>query len=323
MKTPAAGEVNGGRARLQLVCVKVVRGTVDAMARRDDETTVVRGPPPPDGPPPDGPPPWWRENWWLPLLALLLIVGLLIAFFAWRESDDGDGDRVVAPDVVGLQEAQARERVTAAGLEPSVERVASEDPEGEVIAQEPGAGTQLEEGEEVLLSVSAGGGETTTVTETETTTETETETETETTTETVEEEPQTASVPDVVGAQHADAGVSVEETGLVPDSYPVDSQEDRGTVVAQNPDPGTELAAGEHVRLNVALGPDDPPSAEVPDVTGAGEREARDRLRVAGFTVRTLDRDAPEQDNVGEVILQRPGPGSHPALTQVTIYVGR
>ena len=264
-----------------------------------------------------GPPPWWRENWWAPLLLLLLFVGLLIAFIVFRGDDaESAGDRVSVPDVVGLEEAEARERIEGAGLDAAVDEVASADAAGDVVAQEPGAGAQLERGEEVLLTVSAGSAETDTTTETEPTTVTDTVTETETT------EPEIVAVPGV-GSDHADAGATVEERGLVPDTYPVDSQEPRGTVVAQNPPEGTDARRGSNVRLNVSLGEGERPGAEVPDVTGLAAGEARQRLRDAGFTVRTLDRDAPEPDNVGEVILQRPEPRTAPVLTQVTIYVGR
>ena len=77
------------------------------------------------------------------------------------------------------------------------------------------------------------------------------------------------------------------------------------------------------MRLNVSLGPDEREAARIPDVTGAEEREARRRLREAGFTVRTLDRPAPEPRHRGVVILQQPAPADAPVLTQVTIFVGR
>ena len=267
--------------------------------------------------------PWLRENWWWPLLALLLFVALLIGFFVWRDMEDEEatGDRVTVPEVVGLDEAAARERIRDEGLEPEVARVTSADPDGRVIAQEPGAGVRLERGQQVRLTVSAGGGVTDTVTETETETVIETATETETQTETTPPEP--AAVPDVVGLPQVDAGAAVENEGLIADSYPVESTDEAGIVVAQNPDAGTELDEGSRVRMNVSIGPDERGTAEVPDVTGLEEAQARDRARRAGFTVRTIDRAAPAPENVGEVILQRPEPTTAPQLSQITIYVGR
>jgi beta-lactam-binding protein with PASTA domain len=156
-------------------------------------------------------------------------------------------------------------------------------------------------------------------TQTETVVQTVTEAETVTA-----EEPGTAVVPDVVGRDHAEAGADIEARGLVADSYPVPTDTERGTVVAQSPEPATDLPEGETVRLNVALGTDEREPLAVPDVTGALAPDARAIARREGFTVRTLYRDAPSPEEVGEVVLQEPDAGTTaPVLSQITIYVGR
>lgn len=124
-------------------------------------------------------------------------------------------------------------------------------------------------------------------------------------------------IPDVVGRDHVEAGEAVEAAGYRADTYPVDAAEARGTVVAQRQSDRT-------VRLNVSLGKGPRESLEVPDVTGPGESDARDAARRAGFTVRTVDRDAPTAEELGEVLTQEPAAGSVvPELTQITIFVGR
>jgi beta-lactam-binding protein with PASTA domain len=141
---------------------------------------------------------------------------------------------------------------------------------------------------------------------------------------TVEEPPEPVAVPDVVGQAYVEAGSTIEGAGLVADSYPVASTETRGTVVAQRPDPGTQLDEGETVRSNVALGGGERPTREIPDVTGPQASDARATLRTAGFTVRTQYRAPPSPEEEGEVMTQTPAPGtSAPDLTQVTIFVGR
>ena len=278
------------------------------------------------------PPPWWREHWWVPLLVLLLLVGALLAFAFLRGSDDDD-DRVAVPDVVGLQEPEAREQIVAAGLEAQVDRVERDAAEGEVVAQEPGSGTELDEGDVVLLLVSQGATETQTETETvvetetETATETETETETETDsdteTETVEEEPETTQMPEAAGADFRDAARAILDAGLLPTSYPVESDEPQGTVVAQEPDPGSELDEGSVVRINVSLGPGDRADATVPDLTGPEIEDALEDCHDGGFTCRVIERAAPDEESRGESLDQRPGAGtSAPALTQITLFLG-
>ena len=274
------------------------------------------------------PPPWWREHWWVPLLVLLLLVGALLAFAFLRGADD-DEDRVAVPDVVGLQEPEAREQIVAAGLEAQVDRVERDAAEGEVVAQEPGSGTELEEGDVVLLLVSQGGTETQTETETvvetetETETETEMETETDTETETVEEEPDTTQMPDAAGADFRDAARAILDADLLPTSYPVESDEAQGTVVVQDPDPGSELDEGSIVRINVSLGPGDRAEATVPDLTGPEIEDALEQCHEAGFTCRVLERAAPDEESRGESLDQRPAAGTRaPALTQITLFLG-
>jgi beta-lactam-binding protein with PASTA domain len=148
--------------------------------------------------------------------------------------------------------------------------------------------------------------------------------ETETVMTTTEAEPEQVSVPDAIGTDHVDAGAEIDAAGLVADTYPVQSGDPRGTVVAQNPDPNTQLTEGDHVRLNVSTGPATRPTGEIPDVTGPDEDEARARCREANFTCRTVDRSAPSPEEVGEVIDQAPAAGtSAEVLTQITLFAGR
>ena len=147
---------------------------------------------------------------------------------------------------------------------------------------------------------------------------------TETTTTTAEPPPQPVTMPDVAGQNYVAAGSTLEGLGLAADSYPVASQETRGTVVGQRPDSGTTAKEGDIVRNNVALGSGARSTKEVPDVTGPQASDARDAVRRAGFTVRTMFRDAPSDEEVGEVLTQQPAAGSsQPELTQVILFVGR
>jgi eukaryotic-like serine/threonine-protein kinase len=159
------------------------------------------------------------------------------------------------------------------------------------------------------------------VTVTETTGTETTSTETGTTTE---EPPAPVTVPGVVGENYVAAGSTLEGMGLAADSYPVASQETRGTVVAQRPDPGATAKEGDIVRNNVALGTGARKTKQVPDVTGPQASDARDAVRRAGLTVRTIFSNAPTSEEVGEILTQQPAAGtSVPELTQVALYVGR
>jgi eukaryotic-like serine/threonine-protein kinase len=131
-------------------------------------------------------------------------------------------------------------------------------------------------------------------------------------------------VPTVLNIGFVDAARFVEERGLIADSAAVPSDALRGAVIEQIPPGGTRLARGRAVVLKVSLGAGERRPAEVPRVTGAGERSARNRLHRAGFTVHTVGRKAPKRENLGDVLLQRPAAGSFaPVLNRITIYVGR
>ena len=147
----------------------------------------------------------------------------------------------------------------------------------------------------------------------------------ETTTETVAvvAPPATVVVPELVGFDHADAGREAEDAGLVANTYPVDSDAPAGQVVAQDPAAGTELDASERLRLDVSIGADPLVAVVVPDVVETEGAQAREILRRAGFTVLSVDEDAPSPDAAGRVLRQEPAAGTEAAaLTQVTIYTG-
>jgi serine/threonine-protein kinase len=281
---------------------------------RQDETAVRRQPPPPPEPPP-----WWRENWWIWLVALAVVVlgGLLIAVAV--QSDDettttATAEELVAvPRVVGLSEERAVGRLEGAAFEVEVEREPAEAPAGQVFAQDPEPGSRVETGSTVTIRVAEPRPAPETVTVTEPTP-----------TETEPEEPAAVQVLDVVGQDHFIAGAEVEQFGLVADTYPVESAEPQGTVVAQSPAPGSELREGETVRLNVSLGAEPRPDVTVPDLTGPAASDARSACREAGLTCRTIYRKAPTAEELGEVLDQRPAAGTVvPLLTQVTLFIGR
>jgi len=278
------------------------------------------------------------------LLALLLggvLVGVL-AFGDDEQAAPATQTRAVAtvPSVVGLTRWRAGAVLARAGLESAVERRRSGRPAGRVLDQKPGAGSRVERGVAILLIVSSGRPPPATTATTETkpaetaTTETAT-TETKpaststlperpTDTVIVAPEPALSEVPGVLDVGFVDAARFVESRGYVADTYVVSSPRPRGIVLRQLPAPGAKLARGRTVRLYVALGAGERGEVKLGDFTGLPERQARDLLSQAGFTVRTIDRVAPSRKRIGMVLFQRPAAGrALPVLTQVALYVGR
>jgi serine/threonine-protein kinase len=266
----------------------------------DERTRVMRRGPPP-------PPPWYREHWWIWLIVLLLIVGGIIAFFALRGSGGDDQQTtqqpVTVPDVVGLEERAARDQLEAAGFQVEVVREASDRPSGVVADQDPGGGSRLAPGARVRITVSTGPAQTVTQTQTQT----------------VTTEPETVAMPDVVGAEYPDAVEQLVDARLFPNSFPVESTEERGNVVDQRPDAGAKVPPGSPVRIDVSLGPGEREDREVPDLTGENVADALGACADAGFTCQTTAGAQQHRHVVGQ---QPAAGGTAPELTQITLVTG-
>ena len=146
------------------------------------------------------------------------------------EADEGSTVRLsvstgpstqAVPNAVGLTETAARDRMAQAGFEVRVIEVFSEEPEGNVVAQNPPAGRDVSEGETIRLNVSKGTGR--------------------------------VAVPSLVGRSVDSAEAELEQLGLRANVFEVPSVEPEGTVVAQNPTSG-DVRVGSAVRLNISTG---------------------------------------------------------------------
>jgi serine/threonine-protein kinase len=131
--------------------------------------------------------------------------------------------QVAVPDVRGLSQADARQRLIDAGLQPGDVQEA-DDPEveqGAVIGTDPAAGSQVAPGTTVAIIVSSGAVE----------------------------------VPGVEGQQVNDAIAAIQAAGLRVEQIGQASDEPPGTVIDQDPAPGDTVPAGSTVRIIVAQPP--------------------------------------------------------------------
>ena len=215
-------------------------------------------------PPPPRPPLIWP---WLLLLILLLLAGLGAWWFLSREDD-----KRTVPELVGLQERVAVQRVEAEDLQAEVDRRANERPSGVVFAQTPGGGAQVDEGEVIELEVSTG--------------------------------PARVVVPQVVNEPQEQAEAELRDAGFEVLVRRVFHEDEPGTVVAQDPEGGERAERDSTVRINVSAGTG---RVTVPDIVGVTREVAEQRLRRAGLTARVFEVPAP--DPPGTVVAQNPVPG--------------
>jgi beta-lactam-binding protein with PASTA domain len=261
------------------------------------------GPSPPAGPPPRA---LADDVWpWLALLGILAVAALLVWLFVFRGHHH---KHQVVPGVVGLQQQAAIAKLTGDGYSVKAIVGPSKGPRGVVSAQAPGGGSQLPKGATVTLQVSNGHRATLPATTTTATT---------TTRATTTPAAPTAAVPAVTGQDMASGAGQVEAAGFVAETDPVQGGGTPGSITQENPSTGTQAPTGGTVTLSVAT-PSNPPSTQIPDVTGKTAAEARAALLQAKLTVKTAYR----QGQRGVVLGESPT-GTAPAYTQVTISVGR
>jgi eukaryotic-like serine/threonine-protein kinase len=131
---------------------------------------------------------------------------------------------VAVPNVVGLSREAAEDRISEAGLSPGqITEQESQEPENEVIAQDPAAGGEVERDSTVNLTVSTG--------------------------------IETVDVPNVIGIGAGDAAAQLRADGLVPIQREVEvtDRAQARQVIDQRPGAGAEVERGRQVVIIVGV----------------------------------------------------------------------
>ena len=220
-----------------------------------------------------------------------LLVGYLMAALVFFPAPIFAANRSV-PRVMGLQEAAARERLSAERL-----RVGAVTHEahptaaaGTVVWQEPPPGVVAPEQTDVTLTVSDG--------------------------------PRRIPVPDVAGYEAEHARLLIESAGLrVGSTESTQAPTPRNVVVNTRPPAGAALTPGGSVTLVVSVGA---ATIRVPSLKGLSLDEARLALETAGLVLGTWFGQATTEVAPGEVFYQEPSAGTLSAPgTAVHVRVAR
>src|SRR5215210_2422031 len=195
---------------------------------------------------------------------------------------------VVIPDVVGKSQDDATALLEGQHLGVDPHTVPSNQPEGTVVAQDPGAGERVQENSVVRINVASG--------------------------------PQPVAVPSVVGRSYSDALAELQGAGFAVRRVDIESNQPAETVVEQDPSPNTVQPKGAIVTLSVSKGPS---TNAVPDVTGLDQDTATGTLRSAGFQVAVQERETSDPTEDGIVLVQTPAGGKEASVgATITIVVG-
>ncbi|MGH9040520.1 MAG: PASTA domain-containing protein [Acidimicrobiia bacterium] len=112
-------------------------------------------------------------------------------------------------------------------------------------------------------------------------------------------------VPNLVGSTYEEARTAAGRADLEVRRRPRTAADPAGTVIGQDPEPGTVTNTGRPLVLFVSSGP---PPVALPGVTGTPEADARATLEGAGFEV-AVTSDYHEEIAAGSVIGQNPAEG--------------
>ena len=293
-----------------------------------------------------------RRRWIMIGLLAAVLAGLLAILLINRLA----ADQVRVPGVTGTDVERAVDELEAAGFEVDVDEFANDAPRGRVLEQDPRAGEEVEEGSTVTISVSSGPGrgvvpDVVDQPEAEAVEELEdagfrVKSRRETSTDVdegsvirsnpspglrakrgstvaifVSTGPKLVTVPDVLNQTEESARSALEDAGLLVDAEFEESDADEGTVISEDPGPGSRVEEGTRVTIGVSEGPGD---VSIPNLVGQSRQTALGNLSAAnlGATVVTVDTDVESEDE--RVLDQTPGAGSRvPPGTDVTIEVGR
>ena len=120
--------------------------------------------------------------------------------------------------------------------------------------------------------------------------------------------PNLVSLPSVLGRQQEEAQSTLERLGFIVNVDTRDADEPEGTVIAQDPGPGSRLLRGDNVTIVVSTGAG---AVIVPDVVGQSEDAARSLLSSRGLSIDVIDQDTEERSEDGRVL--RAGAGGRVA----------
>jgi serine/threonine-protein kinase len=221
----------------------------------------------------------------LVILALALILGLA----GWYVGA-GPGSKIATPNVVGKTTSAAQQVLQDKGLHSRTTQVFSETvPVGRVVTTDPGPGKSVSRQGTVTLAVSKG----------------------------LERYP----VPTVTRLPTAQAEAALTNTKLAvgTETQAYSDTVAVGAVISSNPPAGTRLAPNKPVDLVISKGP---APVHLDDWTGQPARDATQQLASDGLKVKTSQAYSTNVQS-GDVISQKPGPGTVHRGDQVTLVVSK
>lgn len=176
------------------------------------------------------------------IIVVIVALCAAIAAFATYQMELWGGK--IVPDVVGLTQADATNMLESKGFSVRATQVKSDETEGIVLLMDPGSGSRMDEGGEVVIHVAT-----------------------------------SRQVPIVTGASRADAEAAVAAEGLSNVTYTTQrSDGEEGVVLSIDPVEGSKVRANTPVTIVISE------PYVVPAIAGKSQSDAAEALEEAGYT---------------------------------------
>ncbi|MFJ8154582.1 Stk1 family PASTA domain-containing Ser/Thr kinase [Streptomyces sp. NPDC094468] len=227
---------------------------------------------------------------------LLVVAGVLVLVGSiligkWVVSGNGGDKPFAVPNFVGSTYSDAQKMADNSGLKLAAptKKPCENQPKGKVCSQDPAVPTDVSKGDTISLVVSTGA-------------------------------PKVA-VDNVIGKNIDDATSQLEDKGFKVKVTKTVSTQDEGTVLSQNPDPGTEKEKGSTITLEVAKAAE---KSTVPDVTGKTCDAAKDQMTQNNLVGNCSEVETDDPNLVGKVISTDPQHGTQvDKNSTVNIQIGK
>ena len=199
-------------------------------------------------------------------LLLFVVIGFVTGLFGGKE--------IKAPDFknMTLKEAKLAAKEYKIRIKKGDEVVSEEVEKGRIVSQDPDAGTTIKTGSTVTVNISKGLGD--------------------------------GSVPDLRGKKQSELADYLEAAGFKLGTVSEEaSEEEKGTVLSQDPDAGEEVEKG--TAINVVVSDGSKAKATVPYLVGKSINDAQSALSKAGLSLGSISYEYSSTYAEGEVIWQQ------------------
>lgn len=189
-----------------------------------------------------------------------------------EDSEATTEEEKYVPNLIGLKKDDAKKKLEETGLEVEYKYQYSEVEENDVIAQSIDAGTKITNNATIVLTVSKGN--------------------------------EKVQLSNVVGMTQSQAEKELEACAVnIQYSYEYSKEEDKNKITAQSPEPGTEVEAGDNIKLTVSLGKEET-KITVPDLAYYTEEEAKVQLSRIGLELGNVTKQNSDVVAKGQIMKQ-------------------